>query len=78
MFILSYDKKVLMDVRIVKVEKNFGGRGDSKYALIGTSDAGGSFPETLGFYPSEEAAIAELQSILAAMEAGKTTYIISD
>ncbi len=76
MFILSHDKKTLMEVKIVKVEKNFGGRGDAKYALVGTSGVDDSFPATLGFYPTEEDAISELESIMTAINAGQTTYTI--
>ncbi len=76
MFILTYDKKALVDVRIVKLEKNLGVRGNNKYALVGMSDAGGAFPVTVGFYPTEEAAIAELENISEAIAAGKTIYTI--
>ncbi len=78
MFILSHDKKVLMDVQILHVDRNLGGRSDSKYAIVGTSNANDAFPKTLGFYPTEEAAIAELGRIVAAIEDGHKTYIISD
>ncbi len=76
MYILSHDKKVMMDVKILKIEKNFGGRKDAKFALVGTSDAKDAFPEVLHLYPTEEEALSEMHRIAAALDAGKTIYII--
>ncbi len=78
MFILSHDKKTLMEIAVVKVEKNFGGRNDAKYALIGTSGAENASPATLALYATEEEAITEIENIMAAINAGSKTYIISD
>ncbi len=76
MFVLSHDKKLLADVRLFRIEKNFGSK-NNKYALVGVSAADDTFPVTLAFYAAEEDAIAEIASMYAAIEAGKTVYSIS-
>ncbi len=78
MFVLSHDKKTLMEIAVLKVEKNFGGRGDAKFALIGTSGAENAWPATLAFYATEEEAITEIEHIMAAINAGNKIYTISD
>ncbi len=76
MFILSHDQKLLVDVRLFRIEKNFGSK-NNKYALIGISAADDTFPVTLAFYSTEEEAMAEISSIYAAIETGKTVYSIA-
>ncbi len=76
MYIVSHDKKVMMKAQILKIEKNFGGRKDAEYALVGTADTKDASPEILGLYSTEEEAIDELQRIAAALAARDTVYII--
>ncbi len=78
MFILTKDKKTLMEIAVVKVEKNFGCRGDAKYALIGTSNAENAWSATLALYATEDDAIAEIENIMTAINAGNKIYTIKD
>ena len=75
MLIFSYDKKNLMDCVRVSIEKNIGGKKDEKFLLIGWgyTVAALSTP-TLGKYPDEESAKAELERIYEAFANGATAY----
>ncbi len=74
MIILSQNKKDLMDCCRVTIEKNFGSKNE-KYLLVGWVGAVPTLTTpTLGAYPDEESAMAELEKIYTAFESGAKTY----
>ncbi len=76
MYILSQDEKTVIKAVLVEVEKNFGGKANEKYMLIGYTTANNSSPVTLGGFPTEEAAKAELSRLYGAIGSGLSTYAI--
>lgn len=75
MFILSQDKKTLGEYLHIAVSKNYGGRKNEKYFLVGSSRLLLGQP-VLGKYPTEEAAIRELGNICAALDNNESTYAV--
>lgn len=73
MFILSQDKKTLGEYLHVAVSRNYGGKKSEKYFLVGSSRLLFGQP-VLGRYPTEEAAIRELNNIYAAFSNNENTY----
>ncbi len=74
MLILSMDRKKVMDCAAVSVEKYYGGGKDSRFALIGSTEAGTASDGVLAAYPDEKTAIDELEKIFAAFESGAKSY----
>lgn len=78
MFILSQDKKKFAEYKFFEVSKNYGGKKEDKYSLVGTDYRGISGRTIiLGSYSDEEAAIAELENIYTAMRNGETAYAVN-
>lgn len=79
MFILSQDKKKFADYKKVYVSPKFKKKnGVKKVFLLGVpADLFGEISEqVLGSYDSEEAAVAELEDICAAVKNGEAAYAI--
>ncbi len=76
MIIMSYDRKHVIDAKLVSVSRNFGGGKDGKYYIIascfGVSDAG----IVVGKYPDEKTASDELERIFAAFADGAVSYSV--
>lgn len=77
MFVLSQDKKKFADYKGFEVAKNYGGKKDGKYSLVGTDYRGVSGQTViLGFYSNEEDAIKELEKIYDAVKNGEHAYAV--
>ena len=74
MIIFAQDRKTLVDATMVTINKNIGGKKDEKYFLIAWSTGIKLDVPTVGKYPDEESAMAELEKIYSAFEAGAKTY----
>lgn len=74
MYVMAQDQKSICDCRTFRASKNIGGKKEERYVLIGQ---GFDQEILLGFFPSEEAVIAELHRVLAAIEQGAAVYTIS-
>ncbi len=73
MVVLSSDKKKCAEYNRFTVQRNYVGGGDKKFAIVGYVN---HEYDTLKCYPTEEAAIADLQRIFAAYESGVKTYTL--
>ncbi len=71
MWVMSYDKKQLLDAERFSVQKNIGGGQDKKWTVIAGTR---TIEYIIGFYPNEEGAKAELENILKAIAEGKICY----
>ncbi len=77
MYILSQDQKIIINfggtdgAQTLEVHKNLGGGKDAKFAIITNG------LQTIGIYPEEKNAVAELLNILSALESEKKIYRIS-
>lgn len=76
MFIFSQNKKEIIKVTKVCVSKNFGGKKEEKFCIVGTSLEQAISASILGKYPTEEAALIELEHIFIAMQNGERVYAI--
>ena len=76
MYILSQDKKTLMEFGRIEVSRNLTTNKDERIALCAWSRALTS-TMTVGLYPDEEAAYAELRRIIDALNAGAAVYEIN-
>jgi len=75
LYILSQNKKLLMEFGRIEISKNFTGKSEEKYVLS-ASGRGLANPVIVGMYASEDAASAELSSIITHMHAGASVYEI--
>ncbi len=74
MIIFAQNKKDLVDCCRVTIERNLGSKNE-KYLIVGWVGAVPSLTTpTLGAYSDEESAMAELEKIYAAFEAGAKVY----
>lgn len=71
MWVMSYDKKQLIDAERFSVQKNIGGGQDKKWAI---SAGKRTLEYIFGYYPDEESAKAELKRICDAIGEGKPCY----
>ncbi len=77
MLIFAQDKKSIIDCSRITIEKNIGGKKDEKYLLVGWMSALSNLTTpTLGAYPDEESAMAELEKIYSAFANGANAYQI--
>ena len=75
MWVKTFDGKNLINARSFHVSRNIGGKSGEKYAIQALSSAAGmQGGYVCGFYPDEERADAELEKIIAAIEAGEKVY----
>ena len=75
MWVMTSDGKNLIDARYFHVSRNIGGKAGEKYAMQAFSPASGVQSGYIcAFYPDEERAVADLEKILAAVEAGEKVY----
>ena len=75
MWVMTSDGKNLIDARYFHVSRNIGGKAGEKYAIQALSSASGmQSGYVCGFFPDEERAEAELEKIIAAIEAGEKVY----
>ena len=75
MIIFAQDKKNIVDCARITIEKNIGGKKDEKYFIVGRVRGVVMNPtSTLGKFSDEESAMAELEKIYVAFEAGTKTY----
>ncbi|MBR6789967.1 MAG: hypothetical protein IKM31_03750 [Oscillospiraceae bacterium] len=73
MYLLSHDKKTLIQFGRVNIDRYFGGLKGAKYALNAWGTAIANVV-TVGLYPDEEAAKRELARIVAALKDGQSVY----
>lgn len=77
MFILSQNKKKLAPYEIFDVSKNYGGKKEEKYCLVGiVCSFWGKDTTILGTYSSEENVIEELENIFTAIKNGESVYAV--
>lgn len=64
MWIITQDKKNMVDIRRFQITKNMGGK-DKKYVMVGYSqvDGGLSNAVTCAYYPSEDSAYNEFMRL---------------
>ncbi|MBP1580846.1 MAG: hypothetical protein J6A26_00430 [Oscillospiraceae bacterium] len=72
MYLFTQNKKVLLDFGHIEVSRNLSGGG--RYALMAWSKTQLGSPVTLGKYEDEEAAMAELQHIVQALQMELPVY----
>lgn len=73
MYLLTQNKETLMEFGRVVVERNLTGKKEEKFVLSGWG-RGVANPMVVGVYPTEEAARAELRSIVQALNMGLPVY----
>lgn len=77
MIILTQNKKSIIDCNRITIEKNIGGKKDEKFMLVGWVSAISNLTTpTLGAYPDEASAMAELEKIYSAFANGANAYQI--
>ena len=76
MYILSKNKKEIIKVTKVYISKNYGGKKDEKFSIVGISLEQSISGTILGKYPTEEAALIELEHIFIAMQNDEKVYAI--
>lgn len=77
MYILTQDKKTLMEFGRIEVSTNITFKKDDKYVLIAFSRASANSTTNstvIGTYPSEEVALNELRNIYMALNANQPVY----
>lgn len=77
MYILTQDKKTLMEFGRIDVSTNLSFKKDEKYVLIAFSRASANSTTNstvIGTYTSEEVALNELKSIFTALNANQPVY----
>lgn len=74
MYIISRDKKLIMEAKNLQVTANLCGKKNEKYSIVASGYGLGA--EIVGTYPDEKTAIDEMEKIFAAMAAGEATYEI--
>ena len=78
MWVMSSDGKNLIDARYFHVARNIGGKAGEKFALQAFPAAAGvQSGYVCALFADEEKAVAELEKILAAIEAGDKVYRLS-
>lgn len=73
MYLLSHDKKTLIQFGRVEIVRYLAGRGGAKYALSAWGIAAANVV-TVGLYPDKESAKRELERIVAALKDGQPVY----
>lgn len=74
MLVFSQDRKIVSDCRMFEVNKNFGGKKDEKYSIIGSCGDVEIIPRVLANYADEKTAMLELERIYEAFAGGATAY----
>ena len=74
MWVMTSDGKNLIDAGYFHVSRNIGGKAGEKYAMQAYSHGAGAQGYVCAFYPDEERAVADLEKIFAAIEAGEKVY----
>ena len=75
MYILSRDKKSLIQFTKINVSKNFGGGKTEKFALTAIA-ADSAMDYIVATYPEEKLALLELERIVEALKENQTVYEI--
>ncbi len=70
MIVLSQDKTKLGEYKQFSVDKNFGGKKDQKYCIIGVA----SQSDVLGYYATEKQAQDEFNKIFQEWKNGTAVY----
>lgn len=73
MYILTQNKKMIMEFGRIEISTNFTMKKEEKYALV-ASGRGMANPTVVGTYPSEKVAMAELRSIFMAINSEQPIY----
>lgn len=73
MIVLSQDKTRFGEYKQFLVDKNFGGKKDQKYCIMGV----GTQSDVLGYYPTEKQALDEFNKIFQAWKNGEAVYEIN-
>lgn len=76
MLIFSQDRKRIMDCVSLEITKNFGGKKDEKYAIVGAAGLGSDvgFNNIMALFPDEKTAMDELEKVFAAFAEGASSY----
>ena len=74
MIVFSKDRKTIAKCKALAVTKNFGGKKDEKYAIVGCINDGVIEQTILALYPDEKTALDELEKIYEAFAGGAKTY----
>ena len=75
MYLLSQDKQTLMRFSRVSISGHLGGKASLQAQPLGLDD--GLHAISIGSYPDEAAAAAELQRIVNALHAGLAVYEVN-
>ena len=73
MYILSQNKKTLGKYDAITISKNFGGKKEEKYFIVGIKNV---MNETIGKYPTREQADYEIERIYNAIKNGEKVYAV--
>lgn len=72
MLILTQDKKNIVEVRQLSVQRNIGGGKDGKFAIMAFSEGLGS--AVAATFPDEKTALDALEKVFRAFEGGAVSY----
>lgn len=76
MLVFSQDRKRVMDCVSLAITRNFGGKKDGKYAIIGTAGFGTELDANsiMALFPDEKTAMDELEKVFTAFAEGASSY----
>ncbi len=76
MLIFSQDKNQIMDCKTLSVTKNYGGKKEDKFAIVGSAGIATELNgnRILASFPDEKTALDTLEKIFTAFENGAKSY----
>ena len=77
MYILSQNKSLLMEFARIEISRNLASRRNDNFALSAWA-RGSDTPVSVGMFPDEASAEAELAKIVAALHSGAAVYEICE
>ena len=76
MLIFSQNKKQIMDCKTLSVTKNFGGKKEDKFVIVGSAGIATEFNGNgiLASFPDEKTALDALEKVFTSFENGAKSY----
>lgn len=76
MLIFSQNKKQIMECRTLSVTKNYGGKKEEKFVIVGSAGVATELNGNgiLASFPDEKTALDVLEKVFAAFESGAKSY----
>ncbi len=76
MLVFSQNRKTIIDCVSLGVSRNFGGKKDEKYVIVGTAGFGTAVNENniMALFPDEKSAMDELEKVFTAFAEGASSY----